>query len=169
MGIGQGFNLSTPLQIAQVAAILANRGTFFPPRLVIATANTDNSAFTAPEIPPAVKITNFRPEQWAAVIEGMRKAVFPGGTAQKIGQGLKYTLAAKTGTAQVFNLKADQKYEVDKVKAHLRDHSWFMGFAPVDNPKIAIAVLVENKYQTSSAEVARRILDHFFSHSDDTP
>jgi penicillin-binding protein 2 len=169
MGIGQGFSLSTPLQIAQLAAILANRGTFFPPRLVIATSNTDNTNFTAPEIPPPFTITNFRPEQWAAIIEGMRKTVQPGGTAQKISQGLKYSIAGKTGTAQVFNLKTDQKYEVDKVKAHLRDHSWFMGFAPVDNPKIAIAVLIENKYQTTSSEVARRILDYFFSHLDNLP
>ena len=166
MGIGQGFTLSTPLQIAQMASILANRGTYFPPRLVIATSTPDNAHFIATESPAMGAITPFRPEQWAAVIEGMRKAVLPGGTAQKIGQGLRYSLAGKTGTAQVFNLKADQKYEVDKIKAHLRDHSWFMGFAPVDNPKIAIAVLIENKYETSSAEVARRVLDHFFEHLD---
>ncbi|MEY3183129.1 MAG: hypothetical protein RLZ35_1114 [Pseudomonadota bacterium] len=163
MGIGQGFMLSTPLQIAQVAAILANRGTYFAPRLVIATASPDNGDFTATESPPAMAINQFKPEQWAAVIEGMRKTVLPGGTAQKMGQGLKYSVAAKTGTAQVFNLKTDQKYEADKLKAHLRDHSWFMGFAPIDNPKIALAILVENKYETSAADVARRILDHFFS------
>lgn len=162
MGIGQGYTLSTPLQIAQLASILANRGKWVPPHLVIATSPADNSVLTAMITPSETSISDYRPEQWEMVVEGMRQVVHGGGTAHKISQGLTYTLAAKTGTAQVFNLKADQKYEAHKIKAHLRDHSWFMGFAPVKNPKIAIAVIVENKLETSSAEIARRILDHFF-------
>ena len=164
MGIGQGYTLSTPLQIAQLAATLANRGKVVTPRLVIATASSDNTVLTATVTPPAKQITDFRPEHWDTIIEGMRQTVHGGGTGQKISQGLTYTIASKTGTAQVFNLKSDQKYEAHKIKAHLRDHSWFMGFAPIKNPQIAIAVLVENKFETSSAEVARRVLDHFFHH-----
>lgn len=163
IGIGQGFGLSTPLQIAQLAAILANRGQYVPPRLVIGLGAHAQTDFIENPVPTRQQITLTNPEHWEYVIEGMRKTVHvPGGTAYKISKGLQYSVAAKTGTAQVFNLKQDQKYEAHKLKSHLRDHSWFMGFAPINHPKIAIAVLVENKYQTSSAEIARQVLDHFF-------
>ena len=94
----------------------------------------------------------------------MRKVVhMPGGTAFRISPGLTYQMAGKTGTAQVFNLKQNEKYEASKVKAHLRDHSWFIAFAPVDNPQIALAVLIENKTQKTGADIARLVLDGFFA------
>jgi len=86
----------------------------------------------------------------------------PGGTAYRVSHGLTYQIAGKTGTAQVFNLKQNEKYEVNKVKSHLRDHSWFIAFAPIEKPAIAIAVLVENKHTKAGADIARVVLDNFF-------
>jgi penicillin-binding protein 2 len=158
IGIGQGTLLATPLQMAQVAAIIANRGQGFEPHFVsaIGVDSTDAPIKTIPEIMLKQNTT------WDLIIQGMQQVVSPGGTAQRIGKGLTYTVAGKTGTAQVFNLKQHENYEVNKIKAYLRDHSWFIAFAPVEKPQIALAVLIENKYQKTGADVARLILDSYF-------
>lgn len=170
IGIGQGFLQSTPLQIVQMASFIANRGVAVIPRLKIAEVDTPEMSNSG-SLPPAMPVlvhsriqpSNISKEQWEHIIEGMRKTIATvGGSGHKIHAGLTYPLAGKTGTSQVFNLKADQKYEAHKIKASLRDHSWFMGFAPIQQPQIAIAVLVENKFQRSAVEVAREVLDHFF-------
>lgn len=162
VGIGQGYMLTTPLQVAQAAAILANKGHYYKTHIVQATSETEQTPIPIIR-QPSTPIALQHSEHWDLVIRAMQKVVHtPGGTAYRISHGLKYTLAGKTGTAQVFNLKQNEKYEVHKLKTQLRDHSWFMGFAPVEDPEIAIAVLVENKYKTSGADIARIILDHFF-------
>ncbi len=164
IGIGQGTLLATPLQMAQVAATLANRGHRFVPHLVSAidTHHNDQPIETLPQEIPPVIIKN--PDHWKLVINAMKNVVhMPGGTAYRISHGIKYQVAGKTGTAQVFNLKQNEKYEVNKVKAHLRDHSWFIAFAPIENPKIAVAVIVENKHSKTGADIARVVLDSYFN------
>lgn len=156
IGIGQGMLLATPLQVAQFAAIIANRGKGFEPHFAIKQQPK--------AIPPVILKQD---KNWDIIINGMQKVVQPGGTANRISQKLTYTIAGKTGTAQVFNLKQHEKYEVNKIKAYLRDHSWFIAFAPVENPQIALAVLVENKYKKVGADVARVVLDSYF-HSKST-
>lgn len=163
IGIGQGTLSATPLQMAHVAATLANRGARFKPKLVTAVAENHTAipVISPPEPLPSVVIQ--QQKHWDLVIEAMQKVIHsPGGTAFPISHGLQYQIAGKTGTAQVFNLKQNEKYEAHKVKAHLRDHSWFIAFAPVDKPKIAIAILVENKKTKTGKEVGRVVLDSFF-------
>jgi penicillin-binding protein 2 len=162
VGIGQGMMLATPLQMAQVAATLANRGTGFVPRLVHAVSEGQG---TESQLEPkkGVTVTINHAQHWNTVIQAMQKVVHaPGGTAYRTSHGITYQVAGKTGTAQVFNLKQNEKYEASRVKAHLRDHSWFIGFAPVDNPELAIAILVENKQNKTGADIARVVLDHYF-------
>lgn len=163
IGIGQGMLLTTPLQVASFTATLATRGHRVVPRMVTAI-DRDHTGKPEPlplkEVDPVALQDD---KHWDTVLEAMYKVVHGGGTATRITPGLKYTIAGKTGTAQVFNLKQNEKYEVSKVKKHLRDHSWFMGFAPADNPKVAIAVILENYDKTKPASViARSVLDSYF-------
>lgn len=169
VGIGQGYMLVTPLQVAEAAAILANKGHHYKTHIVQSISDTGQPH--TPVIPePVYNLQITHPEHWDAVIRAMQKVVHtPGGTAYRISRGLNYTIAGKTGTAQVFNLKQNEKYEVHKLKAELRDHSWFMGFSPVEEPKIAIAVLIENKYKTSGADITRIVLDRFFEQQQNVP
>jgi len=162
IGIGQGTLLATPLQLAQMTAILASKGEYYKTHLVKAFSETGQTPIPLPinkETPVILKHN----EYWDTVIQSMRKVIHePGGTAHSLSQGIRYQMAGKTGTAQVFNLKQNEKYEVNKVKDHLRDHSWFIAFAPVNEPKIAICVLIENKHKKSAKEIARIVLDCFF-------
>lgn len=165
IGIGQGTLLATPLQMAYVAATLANRGQRITPRMV-AAIDTNLTGKPTPLSPKEVKAVTLKSdENWNLILDAMHKVIhMPGGTAYRITPGLKYQIAGKTGTAQVFNLKQNEKYEVSKVKVHLRDHSWFIGFAPVEDPKIAIAVIIENYDKTKPGSViARTVLDSFFN------
>ncbi len=162
IGIGQGMLLATPLQMAQIASIIANRGAGFEPHFAMAIGVDESQTPTPQQIKAIPTITLKQAENWNIIIRGMQKVVQPGGTANRISQGLTYTVAGKTGTAQVFNLKQHEKYEVNKIKAYLRDHSWFIAFAPIENPQIALAVLVENKYKKTGADVARVVLDSYF-------
>lgn len=163
IGIGQGYMLATPLQVAGLAVMLANKGESYKPHMVQATSEIGQAPIAVP-LESVTPIVLNDATYWDLVINAMQKVVHTqGGTAYKISHGLNYTIAGKTGTAQVFNLKQNEKYEVNKTKEKLRDHSWFMGFAPVDNPQIAIAVLIENKYKTSGSDIARIVLDRFFN------
>ncbi len=164
IGIGQGTFLTTPLQMAHVTAILANRGHSFMPRIVSAIDELHTGTPVSQLPKPAQVIALQNHKNWEIVINAMQKVVhLPGGTAFRISKGIQYQMAGKTGTAQVFNLKQNEKYEANKVKAHLRDHSWFIAFAPIDKPKIAIAVLIENKHNKTGADIARVVLDSFFN------
>jgi penicillin-binding protein 2 len=162
IGIGQGMLLATPLQVAQFAAIIANRGQGFEPHFAMAIG-VDETQTPIKQKPKAIPPIILKQDaNWDIIIKGMQKVVQPGGTASSISHGLTYTVAGKTGTAQVFNLKQHEKYEVNKIKAYLRDHSWFIAFAPVEKPEIVLAVLVENKYKKTGKEVARIVLDSYF-------
>ncbi|GAB6069622.1 penicillin-binding protein 2 [Thiomicrorhabdus hydrogeniphila] len=132
--IGQGYNLATPLQLAKATAILANRGKIIQPHLL----RNDLKDSSSEQI-QINKISN-----WEAVIQGMKDVMHGArGTARKEGKGLPFKMAGKTGTAQVFSLNQG-KYNASELAKRLHDHSLFIGFAPVDKPQIAVAIIVEN-------------------------
>ena len=160
-GIGQGYNLVTPLQLAYATAILANNGVAFRPRLVRQVRRGDNTA--APEVKPDFSL-GLNPEHLALVKRAMVAVMLPGGTAAQAGAGTSYAIAGKTGTAQVIAIKQGEKYIESQVAERHRDHAWFMAFAPADQPKIAMVVLVENGGHGSStaAPIARKVLDYYF-------
>lgn len=161
-GIGQGYLTSTPLQIAQMTAMLANRGSHFQPRLVRARRDP-RTQITTPIEPvrlPGPQITDA--SHWQQAIDGM-VAVMQGGTASRAALGAEYSIAGKTGTAQVFTVARNARYNENAIDERLRDHAWFVAFAPVEAPRIAVAVLVENGRSGSgtAAPIARRIMDAY--------
>ncbi len=163
-GIGQGFVLTTPLQLALATATLARSGERVVPRIVARAhhlAVDEETIFLAVRQPA---ITMQREKNWRRVIHGMVQVVHgPRGTARRSGLGARYRFAGKTGTAQVFGLRQEEEYKEKEVAKHLRDHALFIAFAPVKNPRIAIAVVVENggSGSHSAAPVARRLLDQY--------
>jgi penicillin-binding protein 2 len=164
LGIGQGYNSFTMLQLAQATSILANNGVKNPPRLVIATQNSTTHVRT--QIPKAApQDLQFKPEH----LEVIRKAmadVTQMGTSTRVFAGAGYLSAGKTGTAQAVGLSQKEKYNAAKMEEHHRDHSLYIAFAPVDNPKIALAVIVENAGfgAASAAPIARRVFDYVLTH-----
>jgi penicillin-binding protein 2 len=160
-GIGQGYNLVTPLQLAYATAILANDGVAFKPHLVreIRRAKggaelTENKQLFDLQIPPAdIKL----------VKSAMEAVTKPGGTAAGANYGVTYRMAGKTGTAQVIAIKQGEKYDSKKVSEYNRDHAWFIAFAPADKPRIALAVLAENGGHggTTAAPIARKVMDYY--------
>ena len=163
-GIGQGFMTSSPLQLAVATAALANKGQIFQPKL-LKNIRSPNQPIKEVEKGLHAQIPIKNIQNWEDVIEGMRQTIYaPKGTARRLNKGLTYTLAGKTGTAQVFGLDAEEQYIAEKLDERLRDHALFTGFAPVENPQIAIAVIVENAGSGSSkaAPLAREVLDVYF-------
>jgi penicillin-binding protein 2 len=163
-GIGQGYMLATPLQLAVAAATLANRGVRMPPRIVAAVedplTHTKITQSAAPlHVGPAVTVAH-----WDTVVAAMTEVMHgERGTARGSGAGAAYKIAGKTGTAQVFGLKQDEKYDKDRVPLRLRDHGLFIAFAPADHPRIAVAVVVENGGSGSgaAAPIARKLMDQY--------
>ncbi|HCY87317.1 MAG TPA: penicillin-binding protein 2 [Desulfobacteraceae bacterium] len=150
ISIGQGFNLVTPLQMAVFIAAVGNGGTLYKPRIVKAIKDTNGSVVK--EIEP--EITGGLPasgENLSIVKEGLFKVVQGNrGTARRVRvKGIN--IAGKTGTAQVFSRKAGEKFENKKLKRTLQDHAWFVCYAPAENPKIAISVIIEHGEHGSSA------------------
>ncbi|WP_110690912.1 penicillin-binding protein 2 [Salinicola endophyticus] len=141
-GIGQGYFMATPLQLAAATATLANHGHWVRPHLAERIGDQPVKP-PFPDTKPDVQVD--KTQWWNDVYEGMEE-VMSGreGTARKAGAGLEYTMAGKTGTAQVFSLGQNQKYNASELAERLRDHALFIGFAPVDDPQIAVAVIVEN-------------------------
>jgi len=162
-GIGQGYMLVTPLQLAHATATLAMRGKGFQPRLVRAVRDSRTGAVaTLPPRPlPDVKVDD--PKYWDTIIGGMIGVVNPGGTAVRVQAGAPYKVAGKTGTAQVFSIGQNEKYNESQVSERLRDHALFIAFAPVDDPKIAVAVLVENGRHggSTAGPIARAVFDAY--------
>jgi len=159
-GIGQGYLLVTPLQLAHMAAIIAARGRSYQPRLVtgIRDPQTRRTRELAPKLLEEIQVG--APADWDTIIRGM-VAVTQGGTASASARGAPYTIAGKTGTAQVFSIAQNEKYDESKIDERLRDHAWFIAFAPAEAPRIAVAVLIENGRSGSgaAAPVARKVLD----------
>tara|TARA_R110001583_G_scaffold177220_1_gene332230 strand:+ start:275 stop:2128 length:1854 start_codon:yes stop_codon:yes gene_type:complete len=141
LGIGQGFMLTTPLQLATATAVLANRGKWQIPRLIYAH-NEVEDVIEHGDIPD---IQLRSPDNWNRMFNAMANVVSgQHGTARRLLSNMQFPMAAKTGTAQVVGIKQDEEYDSDALRERLRDHALFIAFAPVDNPQIAIAVIVEN-------------------------
>jgi len=161
-GIGQGYMTSTPLQLAHMTAILATRGKNFEPRLVRAMRNPRTQRMTELTPAPLPPLQAASAEHWDLIIDGMR-AVMEGGTATRSAAGAPYSIAGKTGTAQVFSVAQNARYNESAIAERLRDHAWFVAFAPIEAPRIAIAVLVENGRSGSgtAAPIARTVMDAY--------
>jgi penicillin-binding protein 2 len=161
IGIGQGYNNYTPIQLAQALSTLLNGGVMYKPRLVSYVDNlrTGERRDFEPEV---IKRVRFKPEHVEFVKRAMQ-GVNKEGTGARAFAGAPYTSGGKTGTAQVVAIKQNEKYDEAKVTERLRDHSWFIAFAPVENPKIALAVIVENGGfgARAAAPIARAVLDYF--------
>ncbi|OGV76831.1 MAG: penicillin-binding protein 2 [Methylotenera sp. RIFCSPLOWO2_02_FULL_45_14] len=162
VGIGQGYTLVTPLQLAQATAILANDGVAMKPHLV---AQIQNSLTGKRHIAPPVvqdKIT-LNPGNIDIVRRGMVDVTLPGGTAASIGANAGYNIAAKTGTAQVIGIRQNEKYNEHTINERHRDHALFIAFAPAEDPQIALAVIVENGGHGGSAAgpIARKVMDYY--------
>ena len=160
IGIGQGYNAYTPLQLAEATAALANNGVIFRPHLVKYITDPSTGKKTPIE-PEPLRTLNWNPKN----IETIKKAMIgvnKEGTGARAFAGAEYESAGKTGTAQVFSLKGTD-YKADKIKHELRDHGLFIAFAPADRPKIALAVLIENGGfgAQSAAPIARMVMDYY--------
>jgi penicillin-binding protein 2 len=161
LGIGQGYNSFTMLQLAQATAIVADGGLKHRPHLVLATRDTVSGQTTPVEQPPVDNL-GFAPANVAVVREGLQ-AVITAGTARGVFAGAGYAAAGKTGTAQAVSQAQNTKYNARALEEHQRDHALFMAFAPASDPKIALAVIVENAGwgAGAAAPIARRVFDYW--------
>jgi penicillin-binding protein 2 len=165
MGIGQGYLLVTPLQLAHITGVLAERGRDFRPRLVKGMRDAGGRVQWLAPVEGA-PIKGVSAEDWAVVVDAMIGTTHCArycGTAWVAFKGAAYEAAGKTGTAQVYTVAQTAKYNAKTVPERLRDHAWFIAFAPAEAPRIAVAVLVENAGFGSSnaAPVARKVLDAY--------
>ena len=158
MSIGQGFMLSTPLQLAVMTARIASKGKIIEPRLVKSVGGIDL-------VPAKTKqIKEIDPKYWDYIHDSMKGVVHSvRGTATSINRGLTYTMAGKTGTAQVVSISADEDYDKSKLNKRQWDHALFIAFAPFDDPQIAVGLIVENGEHGSSAAapIARSVIDAY--------
>jgi penicillin-binding protein 2 len=164
--IGQGYLMTTPLQLARVAAALANRGVAVQPRLLLdrqdAISGKSRDGFAAESITRSFGID---PEGIDRAIKAMTAVMSSDlGTARASGRRSAYSIAGKTGTAQVVAIAQGEEYDESALREEFRDHALFIAFAPIENPKIAIAVVVENGGSGASvaAPIARKVMDQYF-------
>jgi penicillin-binding protein 2 len=153
-GIGQGYMLSTPVQLAMATSVIATRGVRHPPRFL----QSINEEFVQePDLEPIITEAGY----WDTVYWGMRAVVHErGGTAKKLAKGIAYEMAGKTGTAQVIGIAQNAVYKEEEVAERHRHHGLFIAFAPLEAPTIAVAIIVENGGGSSAASpVARKVID----------
>lgn len=163
-GIGQGYLLTTPLQLASVTATMATRGKRMQAVVVQALQDPTSNEINFIDPKKINTIVMNDPSNIDHVINSMKRVVHSvRGTAKIISKGIEYKIAGKTGTAQVFGIKQDEEYDEKTLKKKLQDHALFVGFAPVDNPKIAVAVIVENGGHGGSvaAPIVRKVMDAY--------
>ncbi len=163
-GIGQGYVLTTPLQLAAITATLANQGLQMQPHLLRGTHDLGSATMVAQKPVASNRVPVANGENWNAVISSMVSVVHnPRGTAYGIGAKAPYKIAGKTGTAQVVGIKQGERYKESETPERLRDHALFVAFAPAEDPQIAIAVIIENGGHGSSAAapVARTVMDYY--------
>src|SRR3990167_4033172 len=157
LGIGQGYMQTTPLQLAQVTALLANQGKWYRPHLA---KEIGGVAPIDPNPPADIRLHD--PRSWQQASNGMQQVMHGArGTARKVGDSAVYRIAGKSGTAQVVAIKQGEKYDRSKVQERHRDHALFVAFAPADNPQIAVSVMVENGESGSgvAAPVVKQVMD----------
>jgi len=162
VGIGQGYFLATPLQLAVATATMATRGRFIQPRVVRATRAPGSELLTETPI-VTHQVAGYNPRDWDDVIRAMAAVVETDrGTAKRI-RTPAYRIAGKTGTSQLFTIGQKERYREDQVDERLRDHALFVAFAPAEDPRIAVAVIVENGGSggATAAPVARQVLDSY--------
>jgi penicillin-binding protein 2 len=169
--IGQGFMLATPLQLASAAGTLAMRGSRYRPHLVTAVEDplSGEREIVEPDWLGNVAIGN--EFYWDNVLEAMHDVMQgPRGTARAVGSGAPYEMAGKSGTAQVVSIAQDEEYDEEELEERLRDHALFISFAPFDEPRIAVAVIVENGQSGSgiAAPIAKAIMDEYLGYGDDS-
>ena len=172
LGIGQGDLLVTPLQIATYAAMIANRGRVVRPRMVMSGEDKSTASFAPP---PSEQTSDLSAEDWQQIVAAMEDVVHLGGQGFRgngtawayIGQSIGYRMAGKSGTAQVVEIRQGEEYDEEDLSEFRRKHAWFMAFAPVEDPQIALAVLVENGGGGSSvaAPVAKEVIDAYLGPS----
>lgn len=167
--IGQGFMLTTPLQLATAVGVLGTRGIRYRPRLVAAIEDplTGKRELIQPERLDDVEISN--DFYWENVLAAMHDVMQGArGTARAVGSGAPYEMAGKSGTAQVISIGQDEKYDEETLPERLRDHALFISFAPFDDPRIAVAVIVENGQSGSgvAAPIARAVMDAYLGYGD---
>jgi penicillin-binding protein 2 len=163
VGIGQGYMLATPLQLATATATLANGGIPVHPHLLkaIQDAKThEERAYAPPEANPAPIVS---PANLAIIRAALADVTKPGGTAASAGAGAPYSIAAKTGTAQVVGMKQGERYDEKRMKREHWDHALLIAFAPTDDPKLALAILVENGQHggSTAGPIARTVFDYY--------
>ena len=170
--IGQGYMLATPLQLASATATLATRGKRYKPHMVAAVEDglTGERRIIQPERMPDVEISN---EIYWEYVLGAMHDVMQGtrGTARAVGLGAPYEMAGKSGTAQVVSIAQDKEYDEEDLEERQRDHALFISFAPFDEPRIAVALIVENGESGSgvAAPIAKSIMDAYLGYGDDAP
>ncbi|MGN6973129.1 penicillin-binding protein 2 [Neisseria sp. Marseille-Q5346] len=161
VSIGQGYNAYTPLQMAHATASLANNGVVHQPHLVKEVLDFGARKITRINPNPERQIP-FKADNFEYVKRAMEKVLKPGGTAHRIGGGLAYTMGGKTGTAQVVQIKQGGRYNAAALREQHRDHAWFISFAPLEKPEIAIAVILENGgWGAYAAPLAREMTDFY--------
>lgn len=165
VGIGQGSSLVTPIHLAAAVAAIANRGRLVQPHLFANARDSISNEIVDRYVAKEVGLVDIQnPQYWQEIIDSMAEVMHgQRGTARRVAQGAAYKMAGKTGTAQVIAIAQDEKYKADDIAEELRDHALFIAFAPLDNPKIAVAIIVENGGSGSSgaAPIARLLFDHY--------
>ena len=166
IGIGQGTILTTPLQLAVATAGIANRGKVMKPRLLAEARDPVTDKIVRQGEPELLHTVSNTEEQWDLVISAMNDVVHaPNGTARRISEGAAYLFAGKSGTAQVFSLARDEKYEASKLAKELHDHALFVAFAPLERPRIAVSIILENGGggSANAAPIARMLFDDYLN------
>jgi len=163
-GIGQGYMLATPLQMASATATLAMRGERKQPHLLRAMRDNQTGETLTNQVVKHKSITLKSKKHWSKIISGMKEVVHGvHGTARSIGYDLTYKMAGKTGTAQVYGIAQDEEYDEENLAKKLRDHALFSAFAPIKKPKIAVAIIVENGGSGGqvAAPIAKQVINHY--------
>ena len=163
-GIGQGYHLTTPLQLATATAMIANGGKRIEPRLVQAVRDPLTHVWQPQPVVVHEQLP-LKPEDLAVIRQGMMDAMRPGGTAAAAAAGAPYTIAGKTGTAQVVGIKQGARYDAGSLSRKNRDHALFIAYAPAENPTIVVAVMVENGGHggSTAAPIARAVFDYYLT------
>ncbi|WP_193038927.1 penicillin-binding protein 2 [Pseudoalteromonas nigrifaciens] len=160
VGIGQGYWTATPIQIANATNILVNRGINHPPHLVqVVKKDNDIIQINNEEKPPVI-LKN--PHHWQIALDAMHNTVKKvSGTAHKAFKGTNYDSAGKTGTAQIVSIAQGERYDADALKERQRDNTIYIGFAPYNDPKIVVSVILENNH--GGVQIARQLMDYYFA------
>ncbi|KGQ69899.1 penicillin-binding protein 2 [Chelonobacter oris] len=162
VGIGQGYWTATPLQLTKALSVLINNGRVDTPHFMQEVIGNETQPYQDPKLYD--DISGVPQAYWNAAKAGMYSVLYGNtGTAKKAFSNMSYLAAGKSGTAQVFGLKENQKYDASNLASHLHDHAWFIAYAPYNNPTIALSVFLENAGGGSSqaAPIARSIMDYY--------